>query len=369
MNVRLRLRRNALSDPSNPADPTDPTLTSPGTARPEAVALPAPAATVTLTEVAAAAGVGESTASRVLRNHGSFSAATRERVLEAAARLGYVPNRIAGTLASAGSNLIGILIPSLTNIVFSDVLRGANAVIDAAGYQAVVGVTDYDPRREEALVTSMLAWRPAAMMLAGLEHSERTRLLLSASGARVAELLDLDGPGMDLVVGFSNEGTGEAAARHLLARGYRRIGYLGRDFARDIRAGKRYRGFVSTLAQAGLSLVDEEFLGSGSSVGAGRTGTQALLSRSPAIDALYFANDDMAIGGYFHCLASNIAVPERLALFGHNALDVGRFAPRPLSTVRTPRVSVGETGARLLLDGAPTQVVDLGFELIDGATS
>ncbi len=347
-----------LSDPSNPADTGGP--------RPAA---PAPVATVTLTEVAAAAGVGESTASRVLRNHGSFSAATRERVLEAAARLGYVPNRIAGTLASAGSNLIGILIPSLTNIVFSDVLRGANAVIDAAGYQAVVGVTDYDPRREEALVTSMLAWRPAAMMLAGLEHSERTRLLLSASGARVVELLDLDGPGIDIVVGFSNEGSGAEAARHLIARGYRRIAYLGRDFARDVRAGKRYRGFVDTLREAGLSLVDEEFIGTGSSTGAGRTGTAAILERTSDIDALYFANDDMAIGGYFHCLANGIAVPETLALFGHNALDVGRFAPKALSTIRTPRVGVGETGARMLLEGAPAQVVDLGFELIEGTTS
>ncbi len=324
---------------------------------------------VTLTEVAAAAGVGESTASRVLRNHGSFSQATRERVLAAAAQLGYVPNRIAGTLASAGSNLIGILIPSLTNIVFSDVLRGANAVIDAEGFQAVVGVTNYDPRREEALVASMLSWRPAAMMVAGLEHSDRTKALLAASGSRVCELLDIDGPGLDLVVGFSNEGAGRAAARHLLARGYKRFGYLGRDFGRDTRAGKRYRGFVETLREAGFTLDDEEIVPVASSIEAGRVGTDRMLERTPGVEAIYYANDDMAIGGYFHCLANGLSVPAQLALFGHNGLDVGRFAPQVMSTIRTPRVGIGETGMRLVLAGASAQTVDLGFELVEGETA
>ena len=105
---------------------------------------------VTLSDVARAAGVGESTASRVLRGHGSFSDKTRESVLAAARNLGYVPNRIAGTLASAGSKLVGIVIPSLSNIVFPDVLRGANTVLVAAGFQPVVAVTDYDQGARKA---------------------------------------------------------------------------------------------------------------------------------------------------------------------------------------------------------------------------
>jgi len=67
-----------------------------------------------------------------------------------------------------------------------------------------------------------------------------------------------------------------------------------------------------------------------------------LLARSPAIDAVYFSNDDMAIGGYFHCLANGITIPDRLALFGHNGLEVARLAPQPLSTLRTPRVLIGQ---------------------------
>ncbi|WP_026621000.1 LacI family DNA-binding transcriptional regulator [Ensifer sp. WSM1721] len=325
--------------------------------------------TVTLAEVAAAAGVGESTVSRVLRNHGSFSKKTRDRVMEAVERLGYVPNRIAGTLASAGSRLVAFVIPSLSNIVFPDVLRGASAVLEAHQYQAVFSVTDYDPEQEEALVAAMLAWRPTAVMLAGFEHSEGTLKRLRASGCRVVELLDLDGSPVDLAVGFSNAAAGRASAEFLLKRGYRRIGYVGHDLQRDTRAGKRFGGFCETLGSAGFPLVDREIHAGASSVESGRLGLERLLARQPDLDAVYFSNDDMALGGYFHCLAQGISIPSQLAIFGYNGLDIGRVTPQPLSTIRTPRVATGRVAAELVVANAPPQVIDLGFELIEGATA
>ncbi|WP_407518608.1 LacI family DNA-binding transcriptional regulator [Methylobacterium oryzisoli] len=324
---------------------------------------------VTLADVAREARVGESTVSRVLRSHGSFSARTRAQVEAAVARLGYVPNRIAGTLASTGSRLIGIVIPSLTNIVFPDLLRGATAALDAEGFQSVIAVTDYDQDREEALVASLLSWRPAGLIITGLEHNPGTVRRLMASGVRVAELLDIDGRGLDIVVGYSNRAAGEASARHLIGRGYQRIAYLGHDLTRDRRAAKRYDGFRAALAEAGLGLAGEERIAAPSSVEAGRTGLASLLARTPEVDAVYFSNDDMALGGYFHCLAAGLAVPDRLALFGYNGLDVGRLMPQPLATIRTPRVEAGATAARLLSGDAPATVVDLGFELIAGATA
>ncbi|MGU3540437.1 LacI family DNA-binding transcriptional regulator [Methylobacterium sp. A54F] len=328
---------------------------------------------ITLTDVARAAGVGESTVSRVLRNHGSFSRETRERVMEAVVRLGYVPNRIAGRLAggaaSAGASLVGIVIPSLGNVVFPDLLAGIAGVLDPAGYQSVIGVSDYDPEREERLITALLAWRPAGLIVTGLEHSPAATAALRASGVRVVEMIDLDGPGIDSVVGFSNRAVGEASARHLLSRGYRRIGYLGHDVARDLRAGKRLAGFEAALAEAGSALAAREIAPGPSSTAAGRDGLARLLARAPGLDAVYFSNDDMALGGYFHCLARGLAVPERLALFGFNGLDITAAMPQPLATVRTPRGRIGAVAAELLGAEAPGQRIDLGFELIPGATA
>ncbi|MCX8281418.1 LacI family DNA-binding transcriptional regulator [Phyllobacterium sp. 0TCS1.6C] len=323
----------------------------------------------TLAQVAEAAGVGESTVSRVLRNHGSFSAKTRERVLSAVERLGYVPNRIAGTLASSGSPLVAFVIPSLSNIVFADLLGGAIGTLEQAQHQAVFAVTDYDAEREEMLVASMLAWRPAAIMLAGYEHTERTVRTLQAASCRIVELLDIDGTALDLAVGFSNHAAGRASAGFLLERGYRRIGYVGHDLKRDTRAAKRHASFRDALVDNGAGLAGEEIHPGRSSVEEGRGALSRLLARHPDLDAVYFSNDDMALGGYFHCLAQGIAIPGQLAIFGYNGLDIGKAMPQPLSTIRTPRAATGEVAAKLIVDKAPPQIVDLGFELITGATA
>lgn len=324
---------------------------------------------VTLEAVARKAGVGASTVSRVLRKQGSFSPRTRDKVVAAVEKLGYVPNNIAGTLASTRSQLVGVVIPSLTNIVFPDLLRGVHKTLDAAGYKSVIGVTEYDPSQEELMIESMLAWRPAGLIIAGLEHTNRARTMLKNSGVRVVEVFDIDGKGIDFVVGFSNLAVGRTSAQFLVSRGYRHFGYVGHNIEMDLRAGKRLSGFKLALQAAGLSLQDQELVARPSSVEEGRNGLARLLARNPAIDAVYFSNDDMAIGGYFHCLANAIAVPDRLALFGCNGLEVARFAPQPLSTIRTPRFLMGETGARLVLTDEPSKVVDLGFELIEGATA
>ncbi len=331
-----------------------------------------PARLVTLADVAREAGVGESTVSRVLRNHGSYSKRAGERVAEAVARLGYVPNRLAGSLAAGaagtGSGLVGVVIPSLANVVFPDLLRGLTAGLDGTGMQSVVGVSEYDADREEALVAALLAWRPEALLLTGLEHNPGTIALARAAGVRVVEMIDTDGEGIDTVVGFSNRAAGAASARHLLARGYRRIGYLGLDPAADLRAGKRLSGFETVLAEAGTALAAREIRPGRSSAASGRAGFEALIARRPDLDAVYFSNDDMALGGWFACLAAGFAVPGRIALFGFNGLDFTEAMPQPLSTVRTPRLAIGrEAAACLVADGSKR--IDLGFDLIEGATA
>lgn len=328
---------------------------------------------VTLSDVAREAGVGESTVSRVLRNQGSFSKRTQDRVAEAVARLGYVPNRLAGRLAgsgsTAGAKLVGIVIPSLTNIVFPDLLRGATAVLDRGGFQSVIGVSDYDPEREEALIGALLSWRPAGLIVTGLEHTPGALARLRASGIRIVEMIDTDGAGLDIVVGFSNRAVGCDSARHLLARGYRRIGYVGHDIAQDLRAAKRLAGFCEMLREAGCPLAEREIASGPSSAAAGREALARLIARRPDLDAVYFSNDDMALGGYFHCLADGIPVPGRLALFGFNALDIAAALPQPLTTIRTPRLEIGAAAAERLAADGPAETVDLGYELIAGATA
>jgi len=328
---------------------------------------------MTLAEVAKLSGVSEITVSRVLRNKGPIADDTRKKVLLAIDQIGYVPNRVAGTLASATSNLIGVVIPSLANIVFPDVLRGVHAALDASGVQAVVGVTEYDLATEERLVRSLLAWKPHAMLVVGLDHTEATHRMLLGAGVRVAEMMDIDSTPIDIAVGMSHRRAGFDAGVHLLERGYRRFGYVGHDWLRDRRARLRFDGLGAALREAGVSFVDVALHDGPSSTMAGRRTLATLLSRAPSIDVAVFSNDDMAVGGVFHCLAEAIAIKERLAIFGFNGLGIGAALPLPLSTIRSHRFEIGKIAVRMILDGAPSHgeptIVDVGYEIVFGATA
>ncbi len=337
------------------------------------VRLPDRKSRVTLTEVAELAGVSEITVSRVLRSKGPIAEATRDRVMEAVRAVGYVPNKIAGSLASADSNLFGVVLPSLSNIVFPEVLQGIHAGLARTGIQPVVGVTDYNLETEEALVRSLLAWKPAAMIITGSEHTAATRKMLVESGIRIAELMDIDPVPIDIAVGLSHRQAGYDTGKHLIARGYRRVGYAGLDPRSDIRARLRFEGLVAALSDAGLSLQDKVLADVPSSTLVGSATTARLLAENPNLDVVVYPNDDMAVGGVFHCMGAGISVPENLAIFGFNGLDIGRALPKPLSTVRSNRFRIGQTAVEQILETSirpdrPT-VVNTGYEIFEGATA
>ena len=328
---------------------------------------------ITLAEVARLAGVSEITVSRIVRNKGPIAEPTREKVMAAIRAVGYVPNRIAGSLASARSNLMGVIIPSLSNIVFPEVLRGVNAALGESGFQPVVGVTNYDIEMEESLVRSLLAWKPAAMIIAGFDHTPATRRMLELSGIRIAELMDIDQTPIDIAVGMSHFRAGYDSGKYLVERGYRRFGYVGHDWSADRRAKLRHDGLAKALGEAGLAIIDQAIVDGPSSTFAGRTMLADLIGRSPHIDIAVFSNDDMAVGGVFHCIAANLRVKQDIGIFGFNGLDIGQSLPVPLSTIRSNRYLIGRTGVEEIIRsperGSAPVIIDTGYEIIAGGTA
>lgn len=328
---------------------------------------------ITLAEVAKMANVSQITVSRVMRNKGPISDETRKNVMAIVKKIGYVPNRIAGSLASARSNIIGVAIPSLSNIVFPEVLKGIHAALKGTEYQPVVGVTDYNIKTEEAFVRSIMAWKPAAMIMAGFDHTDAARKILLQSGIRVAELMDIDRKPIDIAVGLSHRQAGYDTGRYLTERGYRRFGYVGHDWFDDKRAKTRYDGMCQALAEAGLSFVAHSQFDGTSSMAAGRNMTAQLLAGKVKVDVAVYSNDDMAVGGVFHCLSASVAVREKLAIFGFNGLDIGAALPMTLSTLRSNRFLIGKIAAEKLLENLERRsgrvVIDTGYEIIVGETA
>jgi LacI family gluconate utilization system Gnt-I transcriptional repressor len=309
---------------------------------------PPPRRPLTLRDVSEASGVSEMTVSRVLRNRGDVSEGTRNRVLAAAKLLGYVPNKIAGALASQRVNLVAVIIPSLSNMVFPEVLNGISSVLDDTGLQPVVGVTKYSQAREEAVLYQMLSWRPSGVILAGLEHSDMARAMLENAGIPIVEIMDIDGPAVDCVVGISHRRAGREMAAAIVAAGYRRIGFLGTKMPEDHRARKRLEGLEEGLEEAGLAVADREFYSGGSALLKGREMTEAILARSPDLDFLYYSNDMIGAGGLLYCLEQGFDIPERLGLAGFNGVELLDGLPRRLATMDACRFQIGQRAAQII---------------------
>ena len=328
---------------------------------------------LTLRDVSEASGVSEMTVSRVLRNRGDVSEATRERVLSAAKTLGYVPNKIAGALASQRVNLVAVIIPSLSNMVFPEVMTGISEVLDTTDLQPVVGVTNYSPAREEKVLYEMLSWRPSGVIIAGLEHSDACKAMLRSAGIPIVEIMDIDGEPIDSAVGISHRRAGREMATEIVASGYKRIAFLGTKMPLDHRARKRFEGFTETLAKSGLEIADQEFYSGGSALAKGREMTEAILKRTPDIDFIYYSNDMIGAGGLLYCLEAGIDVPGEIGLAGFNAVELLDGLPRALATMDACRAEIGQAAARIIAERvsqerAEPQIVTLRPRLTLGDT-
>lgn len=303
---------------------------------------------LTLREVSEASGVSEMTVSRVLRNRGDVSEKTRTKVLAAAKELGYVPNKIAGALASQRVNLVGVIIPSLSNMVFPEVMTGISEELEGTELQPVVGVTDYLPEKEERVLYEMLSWRPSGVIIAGLEHSDAARAMLQSSGIPVVEIMDTDGNPIDAMVGISHRRAGRKMAEAIVKAGYRRIGFLGTKMPLDHRARKRFEGFTQALAKSGIEIADQEFYSGGSALVKGREMTEAMLKRTPGLDFLYYSNDMIAAGGLLYLLEAGIDVPGQIGLAGFNGVELLEGLPRRLATMDACRLEIGRKAAQII---------------------
>jgi LacI family gluconate utilization system Gnt-I transcriptional repressor len=293
--------------------------------------------------------VSEMTVSRVLRNRGDVSQNTRDKVLLVAKQLGYVPNKIAGALASQRVNLVAVIIPSLSNMVFPEVMTGISEVLETTDLQPVVGVTDYLPEKEERVLYEMLSWRPSGVIIAGLEHSETSAMMLKASGIPVVEIMDIDGSPVDAMVGISHRRAGREMAVSILKAGYRKIGFLGTKMPLDHRARKRFEGFTEALAKSGVEVTDQEFYSGGSALVKGREMTQELLRRNPNLDFLYFSNDLIGAGGLLYLIEKGISIPNQIGLAGFNGVELLKGLPRQLATMDACRSEIGRKAAEMIV--------------------
>lgn len=316
-----------------------------------------------LKDIAKLAGVSEMTASRAMRGAQDVSETTRQKVEQIAREVGYVPNRIAGALASKKVNLVGVVVPSLNSSVFPEVLSGISSTLKTTALKPVIGVTGYDLQEEEEVIREMLSWRPTGVVIAGLEHNDAARKMLSNADCPIVEVMDVDGDPIKHCVGISHLEAGRKMARTILKAGYAKIGFVGTKMPQDFRAEKRLQGFELELKEAGVSLFDQELYSGVSSIETGNKLTEMLTQRSPELECIYFSSDVLSIGAYMYCLSKGLSVPGDLAIAGFNNLNLLKGLPKPLATTDAHRFEIGQKAAEIIMASqapdSPSQVVKL----------
>ena len=324
----------------------------------------------TLNDVATRAGVSPVSVSRAIRHPEMVSPELRRRIDAAVASLNYIPNHLASALASTRTHIVGVIVPSLTNGVFDDYLGAIQDVLNPAGIQVLVLNVRYSEEQEEKAIQTLLGYHPEAMIVAGVDQTERSREMLRSSGLPIVQTMDVTDSPIDLNIGLDHAAAGYAAVEYLYGQGHRKIAHL--TARQDPRARRRHAGYQRAIDHFGLSsegLVAES--PAPSDVEMGGTLFSQVVGRVPDVSAVFACNDDLALGTLFECQRRGIRVPDDLAIIGFNDLDFCVASVPPLTSVSTARLKMGTWAAEAILDiirgtGKRPKAagVDVGFSIV-----
>ena len=318
-----------------------------------------PSSPPTLAAVALRAGVSPITVSRVLRIPNLVAPTTRARVETAMRELGYVPNAVAGSLASARTRSVGVLVPTIANAIFADTVQGLSDGVEPLGFAVILAQSGYDDVREHRILSALLSRRPEALVMVGSPASPQARELLRSARIPIVETWDLPAEPIDAVAGFDNYAAGATVARHLMQAGRSRLAFIGGG---DPRATRRWSGFSNEITAAGLGPPQRLVLD--------RNATAAVeaIRRLPGVDGVFAANDPHAIGFLAGLrlvgLECTPGQPPPVAVIGLGDLEMARLIRPSLSTIRVHGGAIGRAAAELTQNLQGPRWVDLGFELV-----
>ncbi len=321
-----------------------------GASKAQRMRVRAGARAVKMTDVAKAAGVSPMTVSRAFRADASIEEKTRKRVLEAAEKLGYMFDERASNLRSRKSDFVAVTVPTINNPNFAETVDALSLQLASVGLQVLLGYDRYDTAEEELRLQQLLRRRPEAIVVTGGRHSARSRRLLEASGIPVIETWDLPEQPLGHVVGFSNSSAMQLAVDHVVARGARRIAFIGGDFNQDTRGADRRSGFIQSMERHGLDPGCLIPIGGPSSIRNGTSAMAHLLDTHSDIEAVVGVFDHASFGALAECQRRGIRVPEDIMIASFGAIDIATFAYPSITTVDPHASEIGRRVGLLIAD-------------------
>jgi LacI family transcriptional regulator len=330
---------------------------------------------VRLKDIALRAGVSVMTVSKALRDAPDISAATRARLKQIAAEMGYVPDSMAQSLRTRTTRLFGLVVSAMTNPIFARVVMAIEERAHELGYDIILAHSLNLAEREEACIHRLLARRVDGLFLTPVYRLGPQAPVYEELRRRGTPTVLL-GHAAPFCQGFVNVETDDlnasaAATQHLLDLGHRRIAFLGGP-AFAPWAQERFDGYRRALREANLELDDRLIFNAGSTIEDGAKAALQLMQERPQATAVQACNDLVAIGAAETLLAQGIRIPEDLSLVGHGNVLVSEHFRVPLTTIRQPKLRLGVAAMdamQKLLKGERPENKRLPAELVIRASS
>ncbi|KPA92232.1 MULTISPECIES: LacI family DNA-binding transcriptional regulator [Pseudomonas] len=313
---------------------------------------------VTLSTVAQEAGVSAITVSRYFNNPEQVSPERRERIAAVVEQLGYVPNLVAGGLASARGRIVAMVIPNISGPIFANTIQGFSDTLNRHGYQLLLASSYFSAEQEESAVRAFLGWSPAALVLTSRFHSAGTEKMIAEADIPVVETWDYQPQRGPLQIGFSHHEVGVSAARYLHGKGYRRIAFVQNSAPGDFSALERRDGYAATVRELGLEPWVFAPQAGLAPFEAGKQAMQALMSGATRPDAIIFANDNLAAGGQLAGQRAGLKIPEDCAVLGFGDYPFAEMLLPSLSTIKPPALDIGVLAATRVLESLGVLPVD-----------
>lgn len=323
---------------------------------------------ISMKMVGSMAGVSAMTVSRALRNPESVSETVRDRIQAIVDRLGYVPNRVAGSLSSDRTTHVALIVPSLRTSIHAEMIQGISDVLRQRNYQLMISDSGNSLELEEGLVRAYVSQRVCGLILHNTQHSDTTLRILKNSGVPCVETGNIHKSPIDSIVSYSNQAAGAAMARHLLDRGYRRTAVASLPVKNRERIRALRRGFTSEMRKAGSAVPNELLVEVDAGMPGGVNALRQILEIAPHTEAIFFAGDVLAAGALFECRRLGIDVPGRLAIANSDDSELLHNCVPSVTSIQYPRYEIGTRAAQLILECALGHqrggvVEDLGFSV------
>lgn len=311
---------------------------------------------VSIKDIAKAADTTHSTVSRALRDSSLISEETRKRIKRIAREMGYTPNAVAQSLQTKRTNAVGLVVTSIGDPFFADVVKGVEGVAQPIGFSVFLNASHNDPNQEIQVIETFHRRRVDGILIAssriGSNHLDRLAridvpvVLINSEAEEESDFLHS--------VTVDDQAGARQAVRHLIELGHRRIGYLG-VHNRPLSNQRRQQGYMEALGEAGIEPQDE-WVEIASPSGTGRdrdvTAAEALTPSllSAGVTAIFCFNDMIATGVLLACKHQDVSVPEGCSVVGFDDINLARYVTPPLTTVHQLKREMGSIAMQMLHD-------------------